>query len=163
MARKKRKTTTASKTTSSRQSAPLATSPTARQISHTRRKWLLAAIGTVVAVGGGSALHAWDSQSREQHDLSVIGQGTPVVVQVHDRTCPTCRRLKSTMHDVMKQRDDILYRIADLEKPEGKALAQEHGAPKVTLLFFDGNGEHLHTHSGLLSADEITQLIDQLN
>lgn len=163
MARKKRKTTQASAANGSGQSSASTTARTAKQTSQSRRKWLLAAVGAVGAVGGGSALHAWDSQSREQHDLSAIGQGTPVVVQVHDRSCPTCRRLKGVMGGVMKERDDILYRVADLAKPEGQALAQEYDVPKVTLLFFDEKGDHQYTHSGLLSAEEVTQLIDQHN
>lgn len=162
MARKKRKTRSTAAGTASGQSGAAAPARTAKQVSQSRRKWLLAAVGTVGAVGGGSALHAWDTRSREQHDLSAIGQGTPVVVQVHDRSCPTCRRLKSVMGEVMNNREDVLYRVADLAKPEGKAIAQEYNVPKVTLLFFDGRGKHQYTHSGLLSAEEATQLIDQV-
>lgn len=166
MARKRKKkiTNTDAKSTAKPVAAstvPAAKPRTARQVAQSRRKWIIAAAGTVCAIGGASVLHAWDVRTREQHDLSAIGQGVPVVVQVHDRSCPTCRRLKGIMGGVMSDRDDVKYRLADLAKPEGQALARKYNVPKVTLLFFDAKGKHQYTHTGLLTADEISALIER--
>jgi hypothetical protein len=124
-----------------------------------RRTWILAGVGVVVAIGGASALHAWDTRSRTTHDLSVIGNGTPVVVQIHDTSCPICRRLKSAMNAALDDRTDIQYRIADISKSDGRDIQQRFDVPNVSLLFFDGEGEHRYTHTGLLSPEEISAIL----
>ncbi len=134
----------------------------AAPISFSRRSWLLTAGATVAAASGASVLHAWDVQTRELHDLEVIGNGVPVVVQVHDTSCPTCRRLKSVMSAVMDDKDDVTYRIADLSTPDGRDMAQRYRVPKVTLLFFDARGEHRYTHTGLESAERIETIVDDV-
>ncbi len=154
MARKKRKGSSAS--TSGKAGA------SAKPLSFSRRQWIIGSLGAVGAVGGASALQAWDTRTKEEHDLTAIGQGTPVVVQVHDRSCPTCRRLKGVMGSVMSDRTDVLYRVADLASQEGGELGRKYNAPKVTLLFFDASGRHQYTHTGLQTAEQLTDLIDNV-
>lgn len=127
-----------------------------------RRTWILSAVGAVVAVGGASALHAWDVRSRTLHDLGVIGEGTPVVVQVHDRSCGICRRLKSSATAALSDRSDIQYRIADISKSDGRELQERYNLPKTSLLFFDASGQRVHSHTGLLDADEVTTMVDEV-
>ena len=79
-----------------------------------RRNALKVLAGVGVAGVGVSTLHAYDKNQRALHDLSVLGQGQPVVVQIHDPGCPTCRRLKSAVTTAMKSSPEILYRLADL-------------------------------------------------
>lgn len=127
-----------------------------------RRTWILAAVGVVAAVGGASALHAWDVRSRTLHDLGIIGQGTPVMVQVHDTSCGICRRLKSSATAALDGRDDIHYRVADIGKPEGRELQTQYNIPKTSLLFFDAAGTHVYSHTGLLDADEVGAMVDDV-
>ncbi len=154
MARKKRKSSPTSPSGKAGASA--------KPLSFSRRQWIIGALGGVGAIGGASVLHAWDTRTKEEHDLTVIGQGKPVVVQVHDRSCPTCRRLKSTMSVVMSDRTDVIYRIADLASAKGGEMGRKYNAPKVTLLFFDASGEHQYTHTGLQTAEQLTDLIDNV-
>lgn len=98
------------------------------------------AVGLSVAGAGGLA--ADKSNYDQAHDFSVIGNGTPTVVQVHDPSCPTCRRLKRNVADVKGRFGDRLqFRITGLSTREGRQLAGEHDVGKVTLLLFNGDGE----------------------
>ena len=84
------------------------------------------------------------------HDLSVIGQGQPVVVQIHDPGCQLCQRLRSNASDaIAPMKDQILFRIADITTPEGKRLQRRHKVPHVTLLLFDRNGEVRNVLTGV--------------
>ncbi|MEM7260108.1 MAG: thioredoxin family protein [Pseudomonadota bacterium] len=126
-----------------------------------RRNALKILAGLGVSGIGITSLHAYDKNQRTLHDLTVIGQGQSVVVQIHDPSCPTCRRLKSAVTTAMKATPDIHFRLADITTAEGKALQNKYGVPHVTLLFFDGNGTHRHTTRGLLSAEQVRNNIDR--
>ena len=128
--------------------------------SVSRRNWILGGVGAVVAAGSAKALHAWDVKTKTEHDLTVVGQGKPAVVQIHNTTCPVCRRLKSALSAALGDRTDVQYRIADMGKPAGRAMAEKYNTPQTTLLFFDAEGQQRHSHTGLLDADEITAMTD---
>lgn len=167
MARKKRQNRQVLKaqeeaTMSSKSAASVAAARRFRFSSISRRQWIVGAVGVITAIGGATALNAWDVQTQEQHDLSVIGAGAPVVVQIHDRSCALCRRLKSAMSTVMDDRDDVIFRIADIAKMDGSELQARFSVPNVSLLFFDGSGKHRYTHTGVQTPDELNALIDNV-
>ena len=126
-----------------------------------RRKILQWVAGIGVAGVGASTLHAYDKNQRTLHDLSVIGGGKPVVVQIHDPSCPTCRRLKSAVTTALEGTENIQFRLADITTSEGKALQNKYNVPHVTLLFFNQAGKHVHTSQGLLSADQVESRIQR--
>lgn len=96
-------------------------------------------------------------------DLSVIGNGVPVVVQVHDPSCPSCRKLKSNTESALARvKGDLQYRIADLHSSTGRLLARKYHAQKVTLLTFDAKGEFLDSHVGIQSVDALESLFRRL-
>lgn len=131
-------------------------------ISNINRRSALKILAGIGVTGVGvSSLHAYDKNQRTLHDLTVIGQGQPVVVQIHDPSCPTCRRLKSAVTTAMKSAPHIHYRLADITTPEGKALQDQYSVPHVTLLFFDGEGNHRHTTRGLMTPDQVRNNIDR--
>ncbi|MBX2823208.1 MAG: thioredoxin family protein [Gammaproteobacteria bacterium] len=113
-----------------------------------RRSVLRSAAVVGTALAGGAAIHFYDSRNRELHDLTVIGAGHPVVLQVHDPSCPTCRSLKAKTESALEQLPEIVYRIADLTQPAGKEIAEKYGVGKVTLLLFDHTGKHIATIQG---------------
>ena len=125
-----------------------------------RRSALKILAGVGVTGLGVTSLHAYDKNQRMLHDLSVIGSGESVVVQIHDPSCPTCRRLKSAVSTAIKSHPDILFRLADITTVEGKAIQDQYKVPHVTLLFFNGAGRHVHTTRGLLTAEQVEQNID---
>ncbi|MEM8631125.1 MAG: hypothetical protein AAGF74_07805 [Pseudomonadota bacterium] len=146
MARKpsKRKKTT--------QSAP--TSPDRRT---TLRRLGLYAIGGAVVIGGGAAFAVDFQRKLGEHDLSVIGQGTPVVLQIHDPQCALCTELQRETRRALRSvpAGALLYRVADIRTDGGAARAALEGLPHVTLAFFDAAGRRVHVIQGVTPAAEI--------
>lgn len=125
-----------------------------------RRKIGAFLIGALVLVLSAAGINAYETNHKEMHDLQVIGQGTPVIVQIHDPGCPTCRRLKSVVTNTLDPEESVLYRLADITTAEGKALQTKHGVPHVTLLFFNDQGKHVHTTQGLQSTEQLRAAIN---
>ncbi len=120
-----------------------------------RRKFLIGSVGVIALGTAAFGINAYDQQHRELHDLTAIGSGTPVIVQIHDPACPTCRRLKNIVTNTLGADDPILYRLADITTSEGRALQNKYNVPNVTLLYFDQDGKRLHTTQGLLTSAEL--------
>jgi len=120
-----------------------------------RRSMLLLLGAAPVALAGGYTIHQYDVNNKTLHDLSIIGEGKPVVVQVHDPSCPSCRRLKGATESALETMPDIVYRIADLTNNEGREIGQRYGVGKVTLLLFDAKGKHVHTIQGVTPKEEL--------
>ncbi len=130
----------------------------------TRRQMLggLAKTGLGIAViGGGAGLFLTRTVKADmyEHDLGRIGQGVPMVVQVHDPHCPTCLSLQRQVRKAMRAfgEDELQYAIASLEKPEGRELALNHGVGKITLLLFDAKGERQDVLHGVINANLLEQ------
>ncbi len=98
-----------------------------------------------------------------EHDLSVVGNGTPTVVQIHDPNCPSCKRLKRNLNSVKAAYlDDIQFKTADIKTAAGSQFARKHGVPHITLLFFDAKGTHKNTLQGISSPDRIQAELEKL-
>ncbi len=110
-------------------------------------------IGFAVAIIGGAGLLLTRTVNATmyEHDLTRIGQGVPMVVQVHDPQCGNCVLLQNQVRKAMRAFDDdeLQYVIADLAKPDGRNLALENSVGKTTLLLFDGKGERRTTLAGV--------------
>ena len=107
---------------------------------------------TIFGVSAG-ALSSYDKKQRVLHDLSIIGQGQPVIVQIHDPSCPTCRQLKSRSSAALKDQENVHFRLADVTTREGRELQGKYKVETITLLLFDGNGKRVSTIRGLQSVD----------
>lgn len=129
--------------------------------SMSRRNALRAAVASVVVVGAGTAIHRHDVQARDLHDLSAIGDGKPAVVQIHDPSCPLCRRLMGATRKAIEDFPSVAYRVADITTDEGKSFQTKYDVPNVTLLLFDEQGSHLETLNGVRDADELRELFAQ--
>lgn len=123
-----------------------------------RRLFLKSAVSLGVLGIAAGALSAYDSKQRELHDLSIIGAGKPVVVQIHDTTCPLCRSLKSRSMKVLENQTRIEFRLADIATSEGRLLQEKHGVQKTTLLLFDARGKLLDTVFGLQTNEQLEAL-----
>ncbi len=100
-------------------------------------------IGGVILAGG---IVFWGVKSLQadlaEQDTSVVGQGTPTVVQIHEVGCAACVNLQRETRAALAMLDDgdINYRVAYLSSRDGLAFASEYGASYTTLLLFDGDG-----------------------
>lgn len=99
----------------------------------------------------------------EEADLSKIGNGIPTIVQIHDPQCPTCQALQREARAALNQFEDgeLQYLVANIRQEKGQRFASRHGVPHVTLLLFDGAGEHRHTLSGPNTADNLERAFRQ--
>ncbi|MCP4933389.1 MAG: hypothetical protein GY927_04100, partial [bacterium] len=131
-----------------------ATATRVRTVKSKRIPWKSIATGLVMILLSYTGLAAYRQNCDETHDLSVIGNGTPTVVQVHDPSCPSCRALKdNTQAGLKRLGSGLQYRIASLKTPEGRVLAQRFQVGKITLLIFDGDGEMINSYQGVKSVD----------
>lgn len=111
---------------------------------------LVAALG----VGGYFSVQSVQATIAE-HDLERIGRGTPMIVQIHDPECALCRALQKETRAALRgfEADELQYVIANIRTPEGRALANRHRVPHVTLLLMDGRGAVQNIISGTQDRD----------
>jgi len=108
-------------------------------------------------------VYAFMQKSKIEHDLSVVGNGTPTVVQVHDQGCRLCQRLKSNLGDVKGDfKDKIQFKTADINKKSGRDFARKYNVPHVTLLFFNKEGTRVNSTQGVISSAEIKTNLENL-
>lgn len=116
--------------------------------------------GLLVLAAGG--LSAYKQNWEITHDLSVIGNGTPTIVQIHDPSCRLCRSLKANTERALTGIDEpIQYRIADIHTPEGRSLQNQHRVPHVTLLLFKPDGTLDRTLTGVKSVDTLRHVFER--
>ncbi|WP_341368671.1 hypothetical protein [Yoonia sp. BS5-3] len=99
-----------------------------------------------------------------EHDLSRVGQGVPMVVQVHDPQCPSCRDLQRETRTALEAFDEseLQYVIASLTSTTGAAFAAQYAAPRITLLLFDGAGNLQETINGVHPYTDLQLRFSQL-
>jgi hypothetical protein len=116
-----------------------------------KRTLVIVALVIGLLLVAGITFGVVQQQARVIYDLSVVGQGVPVVVQVHDTSCPICTQLKETIHGMRSEFTDsqLLIRIADISNPEAVRFIEPYTTNRrVTLLFFNGQGELVNTLVG---------------
>ena len=130
----------------------------AKKVGFLSRRHALKLLIGVPAVGvAGAAIHRHDVQNRGLHDLSSIGQGQAVVVQIHDPACQLCRRLMNNTRKALKNRDDVLFRVADIKTNEGASFQKQHSVPTVSLLLFNESGRRVGAIQGVTPIDELKE------
>ncbi len=140
--------------------------PSQTAIKKTDRRDLLrngVLIGGIVAVGGFFTANTVMATITE-HDLTRVGQGVPMVVQVHDPQCPSCQDLQREARAAMEAFDDttLQYAVANITSELGATFANRYGAPHITLLLFDGAGELRGTLNGVRGRDELETAFTRL-
>ncbi len=122
------------------------------------RAMLLVGVVLLVLAAGGALAFASNQRAERARDLSLIGSGTPAVVQVHDHTCPVCTELRGNVQRVQDEfRDEeLLIRVADIHTDQGLAFAARYtSARRATLLYIDGKGELVRSQSGAQGIDAL--------
>jgi hypothetical protein len=97
-------------------------------------------------------------------DLSRVGQGTPTIVQVHDPNCSSCQELQRETRAALKAFDDtdLQYLVANIKSEDGSAFANSYGAPHITLLLFDAEGQLRSTLNGVRPRAELQTAFGRL-
>ncbi|MEA2117055.1 thioredoxin domain-containing protein [Halovibrio sp. HP20-50] len=104
-----------------------------------------------------------DHTSRTESNLSVIGSGTPVAVQVHDHGCPLCQRLKANAEEALDQMaSPPAWRIMDINTRKGADFASQYNVGHVTILLFDARGNRQETIEGVTSANSLRDSFEKM-
>ena len=94
-------------------------------------------------------------------DLTQIGKGKNVVVQVHDHNLVGSIDLMETLNKVRPEyAASVEFVVADLLTPEGQAFATKHNANSVTLIFFAPDGTQ---RGAIQGAQDPSSLRNSLN
>ena len=118
------------------------------------------AIVSVLAV----AIYFYSSHKQLEYDLSVIGNGKPTVVQIHDPGCQLCQRLKRNLDSVKSDfTPDMQFKVANIGSKAGREFARQHNVEHVTLLLFDKRGKRVETLEGVKPASEIKAALTRLS
>jgi thioredoxin-like negative regulator of GroEL len=105
----------------------------------------------------------YTDSKRAEYDLSVIGNGTATLVQIHDHNCRLCRQLKSNLDSVKSEfKEKIQFKTANILSNKGAAFASKHQVPHVTLLFFDKRGKRINMLQGVSSKEDIRKALQSL-
>ncbi|MDR5907116.1 hypothetical protein [Franzmannia qiaohouensis] len=115
---------------------------------------VLIAVAILAVPAAWFAMEAW--QAREVSDLSVIGGGEPVVVQVHEPGCTSCEQLLEQAQEARSRLDEELtLRRANIASSSGRRFAYEYGVSQSTLVLFDARGGVVDIKRGVVPADEL--------
>ncbi|MGH1540212.1 MAG: thioredoxin family protein [Arenicella sp.] len=105
-----------------------------------------------------------EQKSKIEHDLSIIGKGTPALVQIHDPKCQLCRRLQRVVGNVKGDFEGkVLFRTAVITSEKGRKFAARYNVPHVTLLLFDKRGKHVDTLRGVSSKQEVHEALSKIS
>ncbi|NBC29333.1 MAG: hypothetical protein GVY29_05000 [Spirochaetes bacterium] len=122
------------------------------------RRLLAAGVAVLVLAAAGALAFASNQRADRARDLSLVGSGTPAVVQVHDHTCPVCTELRGNVQRVQDEFSDeeLLIRVADVHTDEGLAFAARYtSARRATLLYINGSGELVRSQTGAQGVDAL--------
>ncbi len=137
--------------------------PSSNKSMLTRRNAIRLLIALPVAGAAGAAIHRYDVQNKGLHDLTSIGQGKPVVVQIHDPKCQLCRRLMNNTRKALQSRDGVLFRVADISSGDGLQFQRQHHAETISLLLFNAKGKRVDTIQGVTPVSELESRFASLN
>ena len=104
----------------------------------------------------------WEG-TRENQDLSLIGQGQNVVVQVHDPGWGSCRELKRVVNSLENEFEGkIIFLDANLSTKEGRLFAELNNSSRVTLLFFNPDGTRIRKLTGIHEPDYLRRVLNRV-
>ena len=117
----------------------------------------------LVLLAGIVGLAIWNLPRGYSTDLSRIGQGGNVVVQVHDHGLVSSTTLMESLNKVRHDYEGVIeFVVADLQIPAGRAFAQTHNAEAATLLLFAPNGTRLGVVQGAHEPVVLRKILDQV-
>lgn len=127
-----------------------------------RRNALKLLVAVPVIGVAGAAIHRYDVQNKDLFDLTPLGKGEPMIIQVHDPACQPCKRLQNNTRKALKGLDDIVYRVADITTKDGAEFQKEYNSGITTLILFDKAGKRVDTIQGVATVDSLTDRFSRL-
>ena len=138
-----------------------ATAGSKKSFSLKRRHFIQLGVLGVLSAGTFVGVSAYIEKQEVLHDLSIIGQGKPVLVQVHDPKCPRCQTLLSSVESVLKEFPEFEFRIANIKTGKGSVFASRRNLSNVTLLVFNESGKQTDVAAGLQTEEEVRAFLER--
>ncbi|WP_417580704.1 hypothetical protein [Nitrincola sp.] len=96
-------------------------------------------------------------------DLSVIGQGSPVVVLVYESYAPAGMDAMERLNQVRSDYEpNIKFRVAHLGTPEGDVFVRRHEAFDGVIVLFDAAGEVIRVTTVPSQIDQLRRELERL-
>lgn len=134
---------------------PNATSPRAR--------YLAIRVVFIAFLAGIVTLAIWSLPGGYSADLSQVGRGGNVVVQVHDHSLVSSTALMDSLNRVRGDyRGVIEFVVADMQVAAGQAFAQAHQVEAATLLLFARDGTRLGVVQGAHDPATLRGILNQV-
>lgn len=97
-----------------------------------------------------------ERDARALADLSVIGSGEAVAVQVFDQNCSQCRRLGDNARQALSNLEHPpAWREVNINTSQGRRFAGDNGVGHITIVLFDGSGRRANVIEGVTGVGEL--------
>ena len=94
-------------------------------------------------------------------DLSLIGQGSPSVVLVHDKNLVNSVTMMELLNEVRSDYEgDIVFLAVDIATPKGQSFSQQQRARPVDLVIFGPHGKKQQVLDANLNEQELRSILD---
>ena len=128
-----------------------------------RRSAIRLGVIAALAIPAYLAFSAYSNKQSQLHDISTIGQGKPVLVQVHDPQCGQCRQLLSSVYAVIDEFPEIEFRVVNLRTDQGYKFSTKHEVSKITLVYFNEQGRKKDIVVGLQEQAEVRSFLNRMS
>lgn len=82
-------------------------------------------------------------------DLSLIGQGKPAITLVYDLEDDASLKLMKSFHTIDAEFEhSVQFLVVDIRSPKGETFANNRRVPPGSILYFNGEGQHVHFVDG---------------
>ena len=107
-------------------------------------------------------LAAWNLPRGYSVDLTLIGKGKNIVVQVHDHNLVDSTHLMGNLSAVRGEYNGTIeFVVADLNLAAGQAFAKAHKVDPATLLFFSPDGDYLGNVQGVQAPGDLRNILNK--
>jgi thioredoxin 1 len=97
--------------------------------------------------------------NNENFETDVLKSGKPVLVDFWAEWCGPCKMIAPILEEISTEYDDRLQ-IAKVDVEENQAIAMQYGIRSIPTLMIFKDGVVQAQHVGMLSKEQLSQLLD---
>jgi len=97
--------------------------------------------------------------SNDNFETDVLKSGKPVLVDFWAEWCGPCKMIAPILEEISTEYDDRLQ-IAKVDVEESQAIAMQYGIRSIPTLMIFKDGVVQAQHVGMLSKDQLSELLD---